>query len=64
MNALKKIGHDLTFIVIDSPFDIGKKEFLNRLSKITDNSSKSKVQKIKALKIAYNVIDLIEKIES
>ena len=64
INALKKIGHDLTFIVIDNPFDIGKKELLNRLSIISDNSSKSKFQKIKALKTAYNVIDLIENIES
>jgi len=64
MNALKKIGHDLNFIVIDSPFDIGKEEFLNRLYKITENSSKSKAQKIIALKVAYEVIDLIEKIES
>ena len=64
MNALKKLGHDLTFIVLDSPFDIGKKELLNRLSKITDNSTKSKVEQIKALKVSYDVIDLIEKIES
>ena len=64
MNALKKIGHDLEFIVIDSPFDIGKQEFLNRLYKISKNSTKGKTQKLKALQVAYNVIDLIEKIES
>ena len=64
MNALRKMGHDLTFIVIDSPFDIGKQEFLNRISKISKNSSKTKMQKITALKVAYDVIDLIEKIES
>ena len=64
MNALKKIGHDLTFIVIDSPFDIGKEEFLNRLSKISNNSTRNMVQKIRALKIAYDVVELIEKIES
>ena len=64
MNALKKMGHDLTFIVIDSPFDIGKQEFLNRLYKISENSTRSKAQKIRALKVAYDVIDLIEKIES
>ncbi|HEY8804509.1 MAG TPA: 2-hydroxyglutaryl-CoA dehydratase [Clostridium sp.] len=64
MNALKKLGHDLTFIVIDSPFDIGKDEFLNRLSKISDNSALGKVQKIRALKIAYTVNELIDKIES
>ena len=64
INALKKIGHDLNFIVIDNPFDIGKKEFLSRLSKISGNSTKGKIQKIRALKVAYNVIDLIEKIES
>ncbi|MBW9149143.1 2-hydroxyglutaryl-CoA dehydratase [Clostridium sp. CM028] len=64
MNALKKLGHDLTFIVVDSPFDIGKEEFLNRLSNITGNSPLGKSQKIRALKVAYNVIELIEKIES
>ncbi|MBZ9607480.1 acyl-CoA dehydratase activase-related protein [Clostridium estertheticum] len=64
MNALKKLGHDLTFIVVDSPFDIGKEEFLSRLSKITGNPILGKVQKISALKVAYNVIELIEKIES
>jgi predicted nucleotide-binding protein (sugar kinase/HSP70/actin superfamily) len=64
MNALKKIGHDLEFIVMDSPFDIGKQEFLNRLYKISKNSTKSKTQKIRALKVAYDVIELIEKIES
>ena len=64
MNALKKIGHDLEFIVLDSPFDIGKQEFLNRLYKISRNSTKGKAQKIRALKVAYDVIDLIEKIES
>lgn len=64
INALKKMGHNLTFIVIDSPFDIGKKELLNRLSKISDNSPKNKVQIIRALKTAYNVIELIEKIEA
>lgn len=64
MNALKKIGHDLTFIVIDSPFDIGKKEFINRLSMISKNSKRSKVEKIMALKTAYDVIELVEKIES
>ncbi|MGH4139791.1 acyl-CoA dehydratase activase-related protein [Clostridium sp.] len=64
INALKKIGHDLTFIVVDNPFDIGKKELLNRLSKISDNTTKGKIQKIKALKLSYNVIELIEKIEA
>ncbi|MCJ7687703.1 MAG: 2-hydroxyglutaryl-CoA dehydratase [Clostridiaceae bacterium] len=64
INALKKIGHDLTFIVIDSPFDIGKKELINRLKKITDNSTRGKVERIRALKIAYDVNELIEKIEA
>ena len=64
INALKKMGHDLSFIVIDSPFDIGKKEFINRLAKISNNSSVSNFQKIRAVKISYKVIELIEKIES
>ncbi|MBU3155945.1 acyl-CoA dehydratase activase-related protein [Clostridium estertheticum] len=64
INALKKMGHNLTFIVVDSPFDIGKNEFLNRLSKISNNSKEGKLQKIKALKVAYTVNELIDKIES
>ncbi|MGK0468594.1 MAG: putative nucleotide-binding protein (sugar kinase/HSP70/actin superfamily) [Clostridium sp.] len=64
INALKKIGHDLTFIVIDSPFEIGKRELINRLKNITDNSEKSKIERIRALKIAYDVNELIEKIEA
>ncbi|MCB2361298.1 acyl-CoA dehydratase activase-related protein [Clostridium estertheticum] len=64
INALKKMGHNLNFIVVDSPFDIGKNEFLNRLSKISNNSKEGKLQKIKALKVAYTVNELIDKIES
>ncbi|MBU3173771.1 acyl-CoA dehydratase activase-related protein [Clostridium estertheticum] len=64
INALKKMGHNLTFIVVDSPFDIGKNEFLNRLSKISNNSKEGKLQKIKALKVAYKVNELIDTIES
>ncbi|MBU3181101.1 acyl-CoA dehydratase activase-related protein [Clostridium psychrophilum] len=64
MNSLKKLGYNLTFIVIDNPFAIGKKEFLSRLAKITGNSTLDKVQKIKALKTAYTVNELIDKIES
>ncbi|KYH35356.1 2-hydroxyglutaryl-CoA dehydratase, D-component [Clostridium tepidiprofundi DSM 19306] len=66
INILKKLGYDLDFIVIDAPTKngIGKKEFLNRINKISSASTKKNSEKIKALKYSYNVITLIDKIEA
>jgi predicted nucleotide-binding protein (sugar kinase/HSP70/actin superfamily) len=64
MNLMRKLGYKLEFIVIDAPADIGKKEFLNRIYKISSVSSKSKVDKIRALMKAYEVIKLVDDIES
>lgn len=64
MNLLKKLGYNLDFIVLDSPYDIGKEEFIHRISKIASNSPKSNREKIKAIKNAYKVVNLIDKIEA
>lgn len=64
MNLLKKLGYDLKFIVIDSPGDIGFKELLRRLLEISACSTVSKSKKVKALKDAYTVINLIDEIEA
>jgi predicted nucleotide-binding protein (sugar kinase/HSP70/actin superfamily) len=64
MKLLKRLGHKLEFVVIDSPGDIGLKELFNRMSKISGSSNKSKYQKIKALFDAVKVMKLIDEIEA
>lgn len=64
MNLLKKLGHNLEFIVIDSPGDIGTKELLNRIFKISSKSPLPKSQKLKALSNAMKVINEIDDIEA
>lgn len=62
-NTLKKAGCNIDLIVIDQPKDIGKKELFRRIGRISDKSSKSKNEQIKALFNAYKVIKLIDYIE-
>jgi predicted nucleotide-binding protein (sugar kinase/HSP70/actin superfamily) len=64
MNILKKLGYKLDLVVIDSPFDIGTKEFLNRIFKISNKSCKNSFAKVKALQNACKVINLIDDIEA
>ncbi|MCH3963843.1 MAG: acyl-CoA dehydratase activase-related protein [Clostridium sp.] len=63
MNVLKNLGYNLNFIVIDSPGDIGTKEFMRRLSEINNESSKSTHEKLKVLFSALKIINLIDSIE-
>jgi predicted nucleotide-binding protein (sugar kinase/HSP70/actin superfamily) len=62
-NILKKLGYKLDLIVVDSPFDIGISEFLNRIRKISDGSCKSSILKLKALQNTLKVLKLIDNIE-
>lgn len=64
MNILKKLGYNIDFIVFDDPHEIGKDEFLKRVGKISLQSTKSNMEKIRALKYGYQVINLIDKIEA
>jgi predicted nucleotide-binding protein (sugar kinase/HSP70/actin superfamily) len=64
MNLLNKLGHKLDFIVIDSPGDIGAKELLARLGRVSSNSSISKLNKIRALHHAVKVVNLIDEVEA
>lgn len=64
INILKKLGYNLDLIVLDYPKDIGKKEILSRIGRISSCSSKSNFQKIKILHYAYKIINLIDTIES
>lgn len=63
MNLMKKLGHDLDFIVIDSPKDIGIKELFRRIGNISSESNKKTDEKFKALYGALKVINLIDEIE-
>jgi predicted nucleotide-binding protein (sugar kinase/HSP70/actin superfamily) len=63
INLLKKLGHNLEFIVLDYPSDIGIKELFNRISKLTTNSSKTKIEKLKVLNYAHKIINSIDRIE-
>lgn len=64
MNLLNKLGHNLDFIVVDSPGDIGVKELLSRLGRISGNSNISRLNKIKAVFNAVKIVNLIDEIEA
>jgi predicted nucleotide-binding protein (sugar kinase/HSP70/actin superfamily) len=63
MKLLRKLGYNVDFIVIDQPGAIGIKEFLNRISKISSNSPKPAVLKLKALMDALKIVNLIDRLE-
>jgi len=62
-NTLKKMGCDIEIIVVDQPKDIGIKELLNRIGKISSESNKSRNEQLKAVYNAYKVTKLIDYIE-
>ena len=64
MNLLNRLGHNLDFIVLDDPNDIGLKELLTRLSKISSSSKQHKLNKFKAVHNAVKVINLIDEVEA
>ena len=64
MNILKNLGYDVDFIVIDYPADIGSKELLRRIGKISGESKKTRGQKIKALFDAVKILKLVDDIEA
>ncbi|WP_125153586.1 2-hydroxyglutaryl-CoA dehydratase [Clostridium rectalis] len=63
MNILKKLGYNVDFIVIDYPKDIGIKELLNRISKISSESPINTKDKFKTLYYANKVVTLMDRIE-
>ncbi len=63
MNIMKSMGYDLNFIVIDYPKDIGIKELYRRINQISSQSSKSTIEKMRALNASLRVIRLIDEIE-
>ncbi|WP_050606623.1 2-hydroxyglutaryl-CoA dehydratase [Clostridium niameyense] len=63
MKILKRLGYNLNFIVIDYPKSIGTKEFLNRISIISNESTKTSKEKFKSLIYGLKVINFIDDIE-
>lgn len=63
MNLMKNLGHDMEFIVIDLPQDIGIKELLNRIKTITIKSTVSKRKQVSSLLDALKVINIMDYIE-
>ncbi|MEA4826745.1 MAG: 2-hydroxyglutaryl-CoA dehydratase [Clostridium sp.] len=63
LNLLEKLGHDLKFIVMDYPKDIGKKELMKRIGYLISGSTKGNNEKIIAALRALKAINLIDKIE-
>lgn len=64
MKLMKRLGHDLDFIVIDAPSDIGVKELLNRLNRISLTSTKPRMQRLRAIANALKAASLIDEIEA
>lgn len=63
MTVLKKLGYNLNFIVLDSPDDIGIKEFIRRISQINKEIQVSNYEKLKVLSIGFKIINLLDSIE-
>lgn len=64
INLLKKLNKNVEFIVMDVPSDIGVKELLKRIGKISTESKKSTAEKIKAMYKALKIQNLIDGIEA
>ncbi len=64
MDILKNLGYKIDYVVLDSPLEIGKKEFMNRLSKLVPGSGKSRLSKYKALLEGFFIIQRLESFEA
>lgn len=63
MRVLRKLGYNLKFIVIDSPKEIGKNEFINRLSEINNEIKTTNLEKLKVLSCGLKIVNLMDSIE-
>ena len=64
MNLMKGLGHELNFIVLDMPKDIGIKDLIKRLGSIGSTGTKSSLEKLKASKTAIQIMHLIDETEA
>ncbi|MDD5016908.1 MAG: acyl-CoA dehydratase activase-related protein [Eubacteriales bacterium] len=64
MKLLKKLGIDAKIIVIDSPAEIGKEALWNRISEISGASSMRRMEKLKSLYQAVNILSLADQVDA
>ncbi|MGI5849702.1 MAG: acyl-CoA dehydratase activase-related protein [Christensenellales bacterium] len=64
MNILKKLGLRVDIVVIDSPTEIGKDEFLRRIEKISGASPLGTIEKINALRRSLRILSLADRINA
>ncbi len=65
MKILSSMGYkNLEFIVADLSSEIGAREFMRRIGKISDASTVSRSDKIKALHTAFKVVELCDKVDA
>lgn len=63
MNLLKSLGHNLDFVVLDFPRDIGVMELYRRIRMISSKSNKKTYEKFTALFNSLKATRLIDEIE-
>lgn len=64
MKLLKRLGYEVDFIVIDAPKSIGLKELMARISRLTSQSPRTRMQKWRALVQAVRIMGLLDAIEA
>ena len=64
MKLLQKNGYDVRFIVIDSPYEIGRHAFFERIARVTQTSDAGKIKKLHCLKRAVALLGLIDSIDA
>lgn len=64
MRILRRLGYDLDFIVLDLSAEIGKKEFLRRVRRISDLSPFGTRRKIEELLRAVRIMERIDRLET
>lgn len=63
-SVLDKKGYPFRWIIIDSSKAIGKKELLNRLAQTVQDSTRSKIQILSALRNTYKLINQLEELDN
>ncbi|NMA83220.1 MAG: 2-hydroxyglutaryl-CoA dehydratase [Epulopiscium sp.] len=63
INLLKKLGHEVKFIVLDNPKEIGKEEVFKRIGLLVQGSKKNKYENVKAALKGIKAMNLLDEIE-
>ncbi|MDD4716238.1 MAG: 2-hydroxyglutaryl-CoA dehydratase [Oscillospiraceae bacterium] len=64
MRTLKKLGYRTDFVVADLSSDVGVKEFIRRIGTVAAASPVHPVEKLRALRLAYQVVELCDRLDA